>query len=127
MPAGAPSAALLALADCWIRGDATGAAALFAPDATYGEPPRFSFAGRAAIHTFFADFAARHHNVSFTIVRLLEAPDGGAAAAEWRFAHTRTADNRHAAYEGIAWIELDTGTGLVTRWRGFSALLPTTS
>jgi ketosteroid isomerase-like protein len=120
MANGAPTQALRRLADCWTRGDADGAAALFASAAMYSEPPRFSFAGRAAIHAFFADFAARHHAVSFTILRVLERPDGALAAAEWRFAHTRTADNTRATYEGSAWIELD-AAGLVTHWRGYSA------
>jgi uncharacterized protein (TIGR02246 family) len=119
---GDPAAVLRALADCWQRGDADGAAALFAPDAEYREPPRFAFDGRAAIHAFFADFAARHHAVTFEIVRVLLAPDGAQAAAEWRFAHTRTADGRRATYDGMCWIELR--DGLVTRWQGYSAPVP---
>jgi uncharacterized protein (TIGR02246 family) len=114
-----PTAVLRALAECWQRGDADAAAARFAPDASYSEPPAFAASGRAAIHAFFADFAARHHAVTFDIVRVLEAPDGTLAAAEWRFAHTRTADGKRAAYEGMCWIELR--DGLVARWHGYSA------
>ena len=117
-----PVAVLRALADCWQRGDADGAAALFAPDATYHEPPLFAFDGRAAIHAFFSDFAARHHAVTFEIVRVLAAPDGALAAAEWRFAHTRTADSKAAAYAGMCWIEMR--DSLVTRWQGYSVALP---
>ncbi len=116
--AGDPEAVLRALADCWQRGDADAAAALFAPDAEYSEPPAFACSGRTAIHAFFADFAARHHAVTFAIVRVLAGPDGALAAAEWRFAHTRTSDGKRAAYEGMCWIELR--DGLVTRWHGYS-------
>jgi uncharacterized protein (TIGR02246 family) len=119
---GDPEAVLRALADCWQRGDADAAAALFAPDAVYREPPVFAFDGRAAIHAFFADFAARHHSVTFAIVRVLAAPDGALAAAEWRFAHTRTADGTRAAYTGMCWLELR--GGLVTRWQGYSTVVP---
>jgi ketosteroid isomerase-like protein len=117
-----PVAVLRALADCWQRGDADAAAALFAPDAEYREPPRFAFDGRAAIHEFFADFAARHQAVTFEILGVLAAPDGALAAAEWRFAHTRTADGKRAAYRGMCWIELR--EALVTRWQGYSVMVP---
>jgi uncharacterized protein (TIGR02246 family) len=113
-----PLAVLAQLAACWERGDAAAAAALFAPDATYSEPPVFAFKGRAAIRGFFADFAARHHAVSFTLVRTLADPSGALVAAEWRFAHTRTADGERKEYEGMSWVEL--ADGLITRWRGFS-------
>lgn len=115
-----PIAVLQRLADCWQRGDASTAAALFAPDATYSEPPRAAFAGRAAIHAFFADFAARHHDVSFALVRTLVAPGGALVAAEWRFSHTRTADDERKAYQGMSWIEF-ASDGTITRWHGFSA------
>jgi uncharacterized protein (TIGR02246 family) len=108
------------LAECWEHGDADAAAALFAPDAVYEEPPAFVLAGRAAIHAFFADFAARHHDVAFEVVRALAREGEGLAAAEWRFAHTRTADGERKVYAGLAWVELD-AAGLVARWRGFSA------
>ena len=117
-----PAAVLRALAECWQRGDAAGAAGLFAPDATYSEPPVFAFDGRAAIQGFFADFVARHHAVTFEVVRVLAAPDGALAAAEWRFTHTRTADGKAASYAGLCWIELR--DGLVTRWQGYSVVVP---
>jgi uncharacterized protein (TIGR02246 family) len=116
-----PEALLQRLAACLERGDAAGAAALFAPDATYSEPPVFAFVGRAAIQAFFADFAARHHDVRFEVVRTLADPGGRLVAAEWRFAHTRTADGARKVYEGMSWIER--ADGLITRWRGFSALV----
>jgi uncharacterized protein (TIGR02246 family) len=103
-------------------GDATGLAALFAPDAEYSEPPRFAFAGRDAIAAFFADFAARHHAVSFAPVRALADPDGALLAVEWHFAHTRRADGARATYAGMSWVDL--ADGLIARWRGFSARLP---
>lgn len=119
-PARDPVAMLRRLAVCWERGDADGAAALFASDAVYEEPPAHALAGRDAIRAFFADFAARHHDVAFTVVRALAAPAGDLAAAEWRFAHTRTADGERKVYVGLAWVDLDE-VGLVARWRGFSA------
>ncbi|HEX9414768.1 MAG TPA: nuclear transport factor 2 family protein [Ktedonobacterales bacterium] len=99
-------------------GDAAAAAALFAPDATYSEPPVFAFKGRRALRGFFADFAARHHAISFTLVRTLADPSGALVAAEWRFAHTRTADGERKEYEGMSWVEL--ADGLIMSWRGFS-------
>lgn len=109
------------LARCWERGDAAGATALFAESATYSEPPHFAFAGRDAIHSFFTDFFARHHDVHFAVTRTLAAPSGALVAAEWRFAHTRTADGSRKVYEGMSWIEFAGGS--ITRWRGFSALV----
>ena len=101
-------------------GDAEGAAAYFAPDATYSEPPRFAFSGRAAIAAFFSDFTARHREVSFTVARVLAAPDGQLAAAEWRFAYTSSSDGARTVFEGMCWVEL-AADGLIARWRGFSA------
>lgn len=115
-----PIAVVRRLAECWKHGDADGAAALFAPDAIYEEPPAYALAGRDAIHTLFADFAARHHDVEFVVVRALAQDGGGLAAAEWRFGHTRTADGERKVYAGLAWVELD-AAGQVARWRGFSA------
>jgi limonene-1,2-epoxide hydrolase len=100
-------------------GDIAEAAALFTPDARYSEPPRSALAGRAAIATFFADFAARHTDVSFQVIRALADPSGNLVAAEWRFAHTRTADGERVVYEGMSWLECSGGA--ITRWRGFSA------
>jgi SnoaL-like domain len=114
-----PRAVLERFAACLERGDPDGAASCFAPGATYSEPPRFAFAGREAIREFLADFAARHREISFTVVRTLAAPGGDLLAAEWRFAHTRLGEDAGAVYEGMSWIELD--GGLIARWRGFSA------
>lgn len=111
---------LARFAEALARGNAQGAAACFAPDATYSEPPRFSFTGRDAIAAFFADFTARHREVSFTVARVLGAPDGQLAAAEWRFAYTSTRDGARTVFEGMCWVEL-TPDGLIARWHGFSA------
>jgi predicted SnoaL-like aldol condensation-catalyzing enzyme len=100
-------------------GDVVGAAALFAPDATYSEPPRFALAGREAISAFFADFAKRHTEVSFQVIRALADPCSSLVAAEWRFAYTRAADGERTVYEGMSWLECSGGA--ITRWRGFSA------
>lgn len=113
---------LAAFASCLEHGDAAGAAALFAEDARYEEPPRFAFTGREAIGAFLADFAARHHDVSYTVRRVLTSRDGDEAAAEWRFAHTRTSDGAWVAYEGMSFLTLRDGH--IAAWRGYSARLP---
>jgi len=110
--------------DLLARGDADGAAALFAEDAIYEEPPRPMLKGRAAIRAFIADFAARHTAARFTLGRALVDPPGGRGgrvAAEWRWAYTRTADGAGRLYEGISIVEFR--DGLIARWRGFSALV----
>ncbi len=101
------------------RGDARAAAACFAPDALYEEPPRFRFAGQAAIADFIRDFTARHHDVRFEIVRALASPDGTLLAAEWRFGFTRTSDGTHTTYNGMSFVAL--ADGRITHWRGYSA------
>lgn len=111
---------LARFAEALARGDAEEAAACFAPDATYSEPPRFAFTGRAAIVVFFADFTARHRDVSFTVARVLAAPDGPLAAVEWRFAYTSNGNGARTVFEGMCWLEL-AGDGLIAHWRGFSA------
>jgi limonene-1,2-epoxide hydrolase len=103
------------------RGDAEAAAALFAPDAVYEEPPHFRFTGRPALHAFIADFAARHSNVSFTIKRSLMSDDGTLLAAEWRWSYTRDADGARKTFAGMSFVELR--VGLITSWRGYSALM----
>lgn len=103
------------------RGNATAAAACFAPDAVYEEPPRFVFTGQAAIQSFFADFVARHTDISFTVVRTLADASGAALAAEWRFAHTRTSDGARRVYAGMCLLDL--AAGRIARWRGYSALV----
>lgn len=102
-------------------GAADASAALFAPEATYSEPPSFALAGRPAIHAFLTDFADRHHTVTFALLRTLASPDGSLVAAEWRFAHTRDADGERKVYEGMSWTEF--ADGLITRWHGYSARL----
>lgn len=103
------------------RGDYDAAAALFAPDALYEEPPRFRFAGREALRGFFRDFAARHSNVSFTVQRAIADPSGTLLAAEWRWEYTRDADGERRAFAGICFVDL--AGGLIAHWRGFSAVV----
>ncbi len=110
---------LRAFGACLEAGDALGAAALFAPDATYDEPPAHMLRGRAAIHAFIADFAARHHSISFTIIRALADPAETTLAVEWRWAHTRSADGERKVFEGMSFV--DFRDGRIARWRGFSA------
>ena len=105
-------------------GDAAAAAALFAPDAVYDEPPRFHFEGRPAIAAFIADFAARHTEVSFTVTRSLASADGALLAAEWRWAYHRL-DGATRAFAGMCFVEVR--GGLVARWRGFSSRIPETA
>lgn len=109
-------------AACLEHGDAVGAAALFTEDARYEEPPRFTFTGRAEIERFFADFAARHGEVSYSVRRVLTDARGDEAAAEWRFAHTRTSDGARAVYEGMSFVTLRDGQ--IAAWRGYSVRLP---
>lgn len=104
------------------RGEPTAAAELFAPDATYEEPPAPILSGRAALLAFFTDFANRHSDVSFTISRAFANADDTRVATEWRFAYTRTEDGALRAYEGISILEFTTD-GLIASWRGFSAPL----
>jgi limonene-1,2-epoxide hydrolase len=113
-------AVLRAFATALEHGDVEAAAACFALDATYDEPPRFHFEGRAAIAAFIRDFAASHTYVYFEIVRTLASPDGAELAAEWRFGHTRGSDGARASYAGMSFITL-TG-GRIFSWRGYSAV-----
>lgn len=98
------------------------AADLFAPDATYEEPPAPILRGRAALLAFLSDFATRHHDVSFTIARAFANATATQVAAEWRFAYTRDEDGTRRIYEGISIVECDSD-GRITSWRGFSSLL----
>jgi len=116
-----PLAVLQAFGACLERGDASAAADLFTPDATYDEPPAFHFARRDAIAAFIADFAARHTAVSFTVTRSLASLDGALLAAEWRWAYSRL-DGTRRAFEGISLVTLRDGR--ITSWRGFSASAP---
>lgn len=113
---------LATFAACLERGDASGAVTLFAADARYEEPPRFAFNGRDALERFFADFAARHTDVSYTVRRVLAGASGDEAAAEWRFAHTRTRDGQRAVYEGMSFLTLRNDQ--IVAWRGYSVRLP---
>jgi len=119
-----PEELLRALGTALATGDAAAAAALFAPDAVYNEPPRFHFAGRPAIFAFIADFAARHTEVSFTVTRSLASADGALLAAEWRWAYRRL-DGAQRAFAGMCFVEVR--GGLIARWRGFSARIPDTA
>jgi limonene-1,2-epoxide hydrolase len=116
-----PEELLLAFGAALATGDAAAAAALFAPDAVYDEPPRFRFEGRPAIAAFIADFAARHTEVSFTVTRSLASADGALLAAEWRWAYRRL-DGAQRAFAGMCFVEVR--GGLIARWRGFSARIP---
>ncbi len=117
----APEATLRAFGERLASGDAEGAAACFTEDATYAEPPTHTFAGRAALRGFIADFAARHHNVSFTVTRLLMRADGQEAAAAWRWAYTRNADGQRRVFEGVCFVTFR--EGLIAAWLGYSALV----
>ncbi len=112
---------LHAFAERLEHGDAEGVAALFTPDATYQEPPIYSFTGRDAMRAFVADFAARHTDVSFAILRGFADEAGTRLAAEWRFSYTRTADGTPRVFEGISMVELR--DGLIASWRGYSTLI----
>jgi ketosteroid isomerase-like protein len=112
-----PEAVLRAFGEALARGDADGAAALFAQDATYDEPP-VHFAGRAAIAGFIGDFAARHHAVSFTVSQMLTSSNGALAAAEWRWSYMRDADGEARIFEGASFITFRDGQ--IATWRGFS-------
>ena len=104
------------------QGEPKVAADLFAPDATYEEPPAAMLRGRDALLAFFTDFANRHRDVSFTISRAFADASNTHVTAEWRFAYTRTEDGTRRVYEGISILEFVPG-GLIASWRGFSALL----
>ena len=114
-----PDAILLAFGERLASGDAVGAAALFTEDSAYAEPPHAIFSGRVAIYGFIADFAARHHDASFTVSRILTRVDGLEAAVEWRWAYTRDVDGQRRVFDGISFIILR--DGLIASWRGFSA------
>lgn len=116
-----PAALLQAFGDYLASGDAAGAASLFTEDAAYSEPPHANFTGRAAILGFLVDFAARHHDASFTVSRILTRPDGQEAAAEWRWAYIRDSDGERRVFEGMSFITLRDER--LASWRGFSALL----
>lgn len=113
-----PEEVLRAFSDALAAGDAAGATALFAQDATYEEAP-VHFAGRVAIAGFIAEFAASHHDAAFTVSRIVVSPDRALAAAEWRWSYTRDSDDEARVFEGASFITFR--DGLITAWRGFSA------
>jgi ketosteroid isomerase-like protein len=119
-----PEELLRAFGAALALGDVAAAAALFAPDAVYDEPPRFHFEGRPAISAFITDFAACHTEVSFTVTRSLASADGALLAAEWRWAYRRM-DGAQRAFAGMCFVEMR--EGLIARWRGFSARIPETA
>jgi len=118
-----PVATLRAFGMALTRGEPRVAADLFAPDATYEEPPAPILRGRAALGAFFSDFANRHSDVGFTISRAFANASNMRVAAEWRFAYTRTVDGTRRVYTGISILEF-TPDGLIASWRGISTLLP---
>ncbi len=115
-----PEETLRAFGQRLAEGDAAAAAALFAPDAIYEEPP-VHFEGRAAVEGFIAEFNATHHDASFTVLRALISSDQAEAAAEWRWSYTRNASNECRVFEGACFITFR--DGLIASWRGFSALM----
>lgn len=116
-----PVETLRAFGERLASGDADGASSLFTEDATYAEPPAHVFSGRAALHGFIADFAARHHDVSFSVTRLLIRADGQEAAALWRWAYTRDSDSQRRIFEGACFVTFR--DGLIASWQGYSALV----
>src|SRR5260370_42605668 len=103
-----PEELLRAFGAALATGDAAAAAALFAPDAVYDEPPRFHFEGRPAIAAFIADFAARHTEVSFTVTRSLASADGALLAAESRWAYRRLHGSQRA-FAGMCFVDVRRG------------------
>jgi ketosteroid isomerase-like protein len=100
------------------RGDADVAADLFAEDAIYEEPPRFRFEGCEAICAFFRDFAERHSDARFILLRSVADPTQSLLAAEWEWRYVSASDGQARAFTGISFI---TFTGdKITSWRGLS-------
>ena len=120
-PMASPAEVLRAFGERLADGDAEGAASLFTEDVAYAEPPAAIFTGRVTLRDFIADFAARHHDVSFTVTRTLPSPDGQEAAAEWQWAYTRDSSGERRVFEGMCFVTLR--DGLIASWRGFSALV----
>jgi ketosteroid isomerase-like protein len=99
------------LASAWNRGDADDAAALFAEDAIYLEPPdRQRYAGREAIQRFFAE-TARGGAMSMTWHRLGLDPSSGIGAGEYTF------EWQGKKLHGIAWVQIR--NGLIQKWREY--------
>ena len=113
---------LARFADALARGDADAAADLFAEDALYEEPPRFRFEGREAIRLFFRDFAARHSDARFIVLRSVAEPERGLLAAEWEWRY-RSGDGQERAFAGMSFVTF--ARGKITSWRGLSIPLET--
>jgi len=110
--------ALARFADALARGDADSAADLFAEGAIYEEPPRYRFEGREAIRTLLHDFAARHSDARFTILRSVADPERKLMAAEWEWRYRSGADGRERAFAGISFVSF--AEDKITSWRGLS-------
>jgi ketosteroid isomerase-like protein len=103
--------ALTELAEAWNEGDPDAAAALFAEDAIYLEPPdRQRYAGRSALRDFFAE-TARGGPMSMTWHELVFDPSSGVGAGEYTF----TWNGR--TLHGISWAQIE--GGLIRRWREY--------
>jgi uncharacterized protein (TIGR02246 family) len=109
---------LARFADALACGDADAAAELFAEDATYEEPPRFRFEGRGAIRAFFRDFAERHSDARFTVLRAVADPTQSLLAAEWEWRYVSASDGQEHAFTGTSFIIFAGNT--ITSWRGLS-------
>jgi uncharacterized protein (TIGR02246 family) len=109
---------LARFADALACGDADAAADLFAEDALYEEPPHFLFVGRAAIRTFFRDFAARHSNARFTVLRAVADTEQRLLAADWEWRYVSASDGQERAFAGISFVTF--AGEKITSWRGLS-------
>jgi uncharacterized protein (TIGR02246 family) len=112
---------LTQFADALARGNADTAADLFAEDATYEEPPRFRFEGREAIRAFFRDFAERHSDARFTVLRSVADPTQSLLAAEWEWRYVSASDGQERAFTGISFIIF--AGNKITSWRALSISL----
>jgi uncharacterized protein (TIGR02246 family) len=109
---------LAQFADALARGDVDAAADLFAEEAIYEEPPRFRFEGREAIRAFFRDFAARHSDARFTVLRAVADSERSLLAAEWEWRYVSASDQQKRAFSGMSFIVF--AGDRITSWRGLS-------
>ena len=106
-----PSNLLEKLASAWNESDADGAAALFAEDAVYLEPPdRQRYRGRRALRELFAG-TARIAPMKMTWHHLASDQATGVAAGEYTF------EWNGRKLHGVAWAQID--GGLIRRWREY--------
>jgi uncharacterized protein (TIGR02246 family) len=105
-------------ADALARGDADAAADVFAADAIYEEPPRFLFEGREAIRAFFRDFAARHSDLRFMVLRAVADRGRNLLAAEWEWRYVSVSDGQERAFAGMSFISFSGDN--IASWRGLS-------